>query len=191
MKRIQSTVFCLSAILFAASLLLNIVHYSCRRTCVPVTDTTTVTIYDTISYHNPVPQSEKPAGIISGRLPLASPGDTRSAENIPMFEDLESIGKGKPSLPPPDSADVEIPITQTMYRDSDYTAYVSGYAARLDSLTLTRRREVLTVTREVPPPGRRKRWGISIQAGAGLCPSGRPDFAPYVGIGVSYNLFTF
>lgn len=93
---------------------------------------------------------------------------------------------------PADSAEVEIPITQTVYRDSDYTAYVSGYAARLDSLTLTRRREVLTVTREVTrPPGRRKRWGIGIQVGAGLSPSGRPDFAPYVGIGVSYNLFTF
>lgn len=140
----------------------------------------------------PAPVARDSAVIRYRRVTLpTAPSDGRPAENIPMFEDLESIGKGKPSLPPPDSADVEIPITQTVYRDSDYTAYVSGYAARLDSLTLTRRREVLTATREVPPPGRRKRWGIGIQAGAGLSPSGRPGFAPYVGIGVSYNLFTF
>jgi len=188
MKRIQSTVFCLSAILFAASLLLNIVHYSCRRTYVPVTDTTTVTIYDTVSYHNPVPQSEKPAGIISGRLPLASPHDNRPAENIPIFEDLESIGKEKPSPPPPDSADVEIPITQKCYKSTDYTAYVSGYNPCLDSIYVFPKSSIIRERSYQLQPS--DKWHIGITGGFGYGFKEK-QAEIYIGIGITYSLFSF
>lgn len=81
----------------------------------------------------------------------------------------------------PDSAKVVIPITQKMYKDSLYRAWVSGYNAKLDSI------EVYSQTMEiripVPIPAKRKRWGFGLQAGYNY-PGGW-----YVGAGVSYNLF--
>lgn len=89
----------------------------------------------------------------------------------------------------PDSADVVVPITQTIYEDSTYTAYVSGYNASLDSLIFRMPREVTTITNtHYQKP---KRWSIGIQVGYGMTLKGTPQFAPYVGIGVSYNLFSF
>ena len=89
----------------------------------------------------------------------------------------------------PDSADVVIPITQTIYEDSTYTVYVSGYRASLDSLIFRMPREVTTITNtHYQKP---KRWSIGIQVGYGMTLKGTPQFAPYVGIGVSYNLFSF
>ena len=87
----------------------------------------------------------------------------------------------------PDSADVVIPITQKVYEDSTYTAYVSGYNPQLDSLIFRMPREVITIKEYQKP----KRWGIGIHAGYGMTIKGTPQFAPYIGIGISYNLFSF
>lgn len=76
-----------------------------------------------------------------------------------------------------DSVAVEIPITQKVYRDSSYIAWVSGFDAKLDSLEVYTRETIIK-------PGRR-RWGLGIQAGYGVHKSG---LSPYIGIGVSYIL---
>lgn len=77
---------------------------------------------------------------------------------------------------------VYLPITQKIYKDSLYTAYVSGYRAKLDSI------EVYSKTRTVfvRERAKRKRFGLGVQAGYGF--SGNKA-TPYVGVGVSYNLF--
>lgn len=81
----------------------------------------------------------------------------------------------------PDSAEVVIPITQKIYEDSLYQAWVSGYNAKLDSI------EVYSRTREIRIPvlvfAKRKRWGLGLQAGYSY-PNGL-----YIGVGVSYNLW--
>jgi hypothetical protein len=79
---------------------------------------------------------------------------------------------------------VAIPITQKVYRDSLYTAYVSGYMQSLDSIMVRERTINTTVTlRE-----RQRRWNVGIVGGYGMgLGSGRLE--PFVGVGVTFNLF--
>ncbi len=88
-----------------------------------------------------------------------------------------------------DSAEVEIPIAQKRYDDSLYTAWVSGYMPRLDSISIYRTHEITTFTHTI----RQKpcRWGIGVQVGYGLQLAPDPRLSPYVGIGVTYNLWNF
>ena len=77
---------------------------------------------------------------------------------------------------------VYLPITQKIYKDSLYTAYVSGYRAKLDSI------EVYSKTRTmfIRERAKRKRFGLGVQVGYGF--SGNKA-SHYVGIGVSYDVF--
>lgn len=81
-----------------------------------------------------------------------------------------------------DTTIIYLPITQKVYRDSLYTAYVSGYRARLDSIEVYSRTRTVTI-RETP---KRKRWGLGVQVGYGATGN---KTSSYVGVGVSYNLF--
>ena len=81
-----------------------------------------------------------------------------------------------------DSIEVAIPITQKVYGDSTFTAYVSGFQPSLDSIFLYPRTQVVTV-REKP-----RRWSLGVGAGYGLTPRG---FQPFVGVSVSYTLWNF
>lgn len=83
----------------------------------------------------------------------------------------------------PDSAEVVVPITQKIYADSLYRLWVSGYDVRLDSIKVNARTREIKIP--VPVPAKRKRWGLGLQAGYGY------PFGMYVGVGVSYNLFTW
>lgn len=81
-----------------------------------------------------------------------------------------------------DSVEVVIPITQKIYEDSTYKAYVSGYDVTLDSISVYRK----TVTireRELITKHSRVGWGIVCGAGYG-----RQGFSPYIGVGVYYRL---
>lgn len=78
----------------------------------------------------------------------------------------------------PDSVNVQIPITQRVYEDSTYRAYVSGFDARLDSIYIYPQTKIVTI-KEKP-----KRWHLSVSAGYGITPKG---FQPYIGLGVSFN----
>jgi hypothetical protein len=77
-----------------------------------------------------------------------------------------------------DSASVVIPIVQKTYRDSLYTAWISGYRASLDSIAI-RRTEVIRSVNSTP-----KRWGVGVQAGYGT-----GGF--HLGVGISYNILIF
>lgn len=83
-----------------------------------------------------------------------------------------------------DSAEVALPITQRCYTDdSTYTAWVSGYQPRLDSIHTYR--HTTTITREIVRPAPRSRWVFGAQAGYGLTPRG---LQPYIGLGISFRL---
>lgn len=84
-----------------------------------------------------------------------------------------------------DSITLQMPITQNVYADSTYTAYVSGVSPRLDSIFVYPRREIVTKTIKKPP----NRWHIGVTAGYGFTPKNGPQ--PFVGIGVTYSLFSF
>ena len=80
-----------------------------------------------------------------------------------------------------DTAFVYIPITQKVYRDSLYTAWVSGYSAKLDSIELYNRTKTIFIHDKV----RKKRFGIGLQIGCGY------SHGAYAGVGFSYNLFNW
>ena len=81
-----------------------------------------------------------------------------------------------------DSVFVQVPIEQKVYSDSNYTAWVSGYNPRLDSISITHQ-EVSFHNRLVNNNGS-KRLYLGIQVGYGITPRG---MQPYLGFGVSYK----
>lgn len=88
------------------------------------------------------------------------------------------------SLPSTDSVEVELPITQKVYGDSTYRAWVSGYRPSLDSIEVYRK--TITIEKNILLPSA-KRWSIGVTGGYGYgLLHGRPDV--FVGVGVSYRL---
>lgn len=201
MGRLKNIALLLFLAVFVASLCLNVHHYT-GGTTEPYRDTIKTTFVDTIPYYKPVPKEEKPLGNITAKLPVSVPKLPESVQKFPesdkkLQDSVQNFGKSVPEdhfedmgeKVTPDSAEVVVPITQTVYEDSTYTAYVSGYRASLDSLIFRMPREVTTITNtHYQKP---KRWSVGIQVGYGMTLKGTPQFAPYVGIGVSYNLFSF
>lgn len=134
---------------------------------ITTSDTTRVTIIDTMRYLHPIPKDS-----------IIVRYETRL---LPTVRDTSmQIGCT-------DSVRVKIPITQKRYADSTYTAWVSGYNPILDSIYIYPRHEVVTITNTIRQ--KPKRWGVGLNVGYGFTP--KNGMQPYVGIGVSYNLFTF
>ena len=68
---------------------------------------------------------------------------------FPMYKELESTSNLTSNLTSnQDSAKVIVPITQRVYEDSTYKAWVSGYDPRLDSLHLYRKDVYYPITIE-------------------------------------------
>ena len=131
-----------------------------------VCDTTTV--YDTIPYYKPVPKDSVIKKYITVKLPIAEPQD--------------SVIERQDSIVTKDSVKVQIPISQKVYQDSLYKAYISGYRAELDSIFIYNKETTITIK---PKP---QRWHIGVGAGYGMTPKG---FQPYVGVTFSYSIFSF
>lgn len=86
---------------------------------------------------------------------------------------------------PSDSAEVIIPITQKKYEGKEYTAWVSGYEARLDSINILRRTDIVTKTLYVDK--KRRRWGCVTGVGVGVNRKG--ELQPMLGVTFGYRLF--
>ena len=85
-----------------------------------------------------------------------------------------------------DTAYVNLPREEVEYRDSSYRAVVSGFIPRLEELEIYQKEKIVTIQTErviKPSP-----WAVSIQGGYGVSAKG---LTPYIGVGVSYNLYTF
>lgn len=146
--------------------------HKCTHTAeqAPHRDTIRTVLVDTVKYFKPVPKDSAVVRYVTVKLPT-----TAVAERDTSFAPDINVGSKTDS----DSAVVAIPITQKVYEDSLYTAYVSGYSPSLDSLTLRQSKEVVTI-RQTP-----KRWNVGVFAGYGITPKG---FQPCIGVGVSYTL---
>ena len=89
-----------------------------------------------------------------------------------------------------DTVFVHLPIEQRQYSDPRYTAWVSGYRPQLDSIQIYQTTEY--ITKEIKTVTKPKRWGISLQAGYGVSlHNGKVFPAPYVGVGLSYSIFSW
>lgn len=88
-----------------------------------------------------------------------------------------------------DTTYLPLPREYVTYQDSSYRAVVSGFRPRLEELTMYPKKEVVTIqTEKVYTEYKHYKFGLGIQAGYGITPSG---FQPYLGLGLSYNLFGF
>lgn len=83
-----------------------------------------------------------------------------------------------------DSVDVEIPIERKTYEDSVYFVVVSGYRVSLDSIKIYQRNTIVERYIKSKP----KRFGIGVVGGYGLSKDGA---SPFIGVGVSYNLWQY
>lgn len=81
-----------------------------------------------------------------------------------------------------DSVFVQVPIEQKVYSDSNYTAWVSGYHPRLDSISITH--QEVSFHKLVNNSKGSKRLYLGIQVGYGITPRG---MQPYLGLGASYK----
>lgn len=82
----------------------------------------------------------------------------------------------------------EIPITQKEYGDdSTYTAWVSGYKPSLDSIDIYKKTIYIdkTITKT-----KKQKFVVGPHVGIGYDVKNN-NFAPTIGIGVTYNLFGF
>lgn len=88
-----------------------------------------------------------------------------------------------------DTVYLRLPREIKQYEDSLFRAQVSGYRPELDWIEVYPQTVYLTKivkTQDV------KRWGIGVQAGYGAYASGgQVRLAPYLGVGISYNLIRF
>ncbi len=133
-------------------------------------DTVRIVIHDTLTIPQPAPATVAQLPDVVRRLPR-----WRKPAGIPA-DTTDSMAA--------DSADVIVPMERKEYTDSStYRAVISGAWVALDTIEIYPRREIVTIKQ---PPDRR-RWGVSLVAGYGWA----GKWTPFVGVGVSYNLFRF
>ena len=172
------------SILFNIKLLVE--RHSQDRT-ITTSDTTRVTIVDTIPYLHPVQVDSVIVRYETERLPhVKETGNSLTRGDVHVKDTGFSLTQ--PIHPIcTDSVSVKIPITQKQYADSTYTAWVSGYKPSLDSIYVYPRHDVATITNTIRL--KPKRWGVGLNVGYGITP--KNGMQPYIGIGVNYNLFSF
>lgn len=185
--------------LFAGCLISCLLIPPKEQTPGTVTETRKMTV-DTIPHRAPMPQSELALGTHLYTLPpylflgggsggeprQRSPQDSLRVDSTAVYiTPTYGTGTGGEPRCSGDSAIVELPIVQRHYADSTYEAWVSGpIDPRLDSIQVFARTTTIT-KREWKPP---KRWHIGVTAGYGY---GAKGFQPYVGVGITYSIFSF
>lgn len=140
---------------------------------------------DTLSNFNPTPVDSIAVRKDTVTLPIIKekhPNNLICTDNPISAEVVDSVEVAICTENHPDSARVEIPITQYEYGDSTYHLLVSGFHVSVDEMTIYPRREVVTIKK---PP---KRWHIGISAGYGYTPKG---FQPTIAITATYSLISF
>lgn len=156
MKKVLGVLLCISVVL---NIVLYIEHG--RNKSEKVCDTTKVTVVDSVKKSFPVPVDSFVVRYITRSLPIASDSATKQFVS--------------------DNVKVQMPISQKVYEDTLYRAYVSGYEPNLDSITIKQKTTYITHTIR----DKESRFRIGLQAGYGLTPKG---MQPYVGVGLSYRL---
>jgi hypothetical protein len=184
-KQTFSIVLLISGILGIGYLLLS--HFR-PLSLYPCGVSDTITYVDTIPFYLPIPKDSIVLRYETRRLPVRKgKADTPDSlqEIAQMPPSLCSLNHHSPvdyaQQSGNDSMDVVIPITQKVYEDVSYKAWVSGYEPRLDSIFVYQKTQVINhYIKE-----KKKCWGIGIQVGYGVV-HGNPR--PYIGLGMQYNI---
>lgn len=123
------------------------------------TDTTRVTVTDTVPFYQPVPKDSLVIRYVTKVLPVSSRENSEARDTEMVAIASQHTGHG-------DSMSVEVPISQKRYETEQYRAYVSGFEPSLDSIFVYQK----TVTERVSIPSqhaKQPRVGFGAVVGAG------------------------
>lgn len=142
-------------------------------------DTTRVTVVDTITYVHPVAKDS--VVLRYEEVKVAVSPECPNEEGFPTLPPVDGLQAARS-----DSVRVALPVTQRRYDDSTYTAWVSGFRARLDSIRVYPRTEIVRERSYKPP----NKWHIGITGGYGYGFKSK-QAEPYIGIGITYSIISF
>lgn len=160
-------------------------------------DTCVVVRTDTAFMAAPVASSSGRAGVVAVPVrvaleapaePADLPGDTILVFAPATSQDGDGTGdtatlRGLPAPAFPDTLRAVVPLTQKEYRDSNFTAYVSGFMPRLDSIEV--RSRTITI-RQTVTKYHTFNVGLTGGVGYGLF-NKKPDV--FVGVGATLRIF--
>lgn len=122
--------------------------------------------------------------------------ETKSVEK-PIFVEKKVIEKVPVPVPVSDTVMVYDTIyvymdrEQVHWQDSISDVYASGYDVQVDSVRHKIQTQVITKERDVIVKVKPK-WSVGVQAGYGaFANNGQISASPYIGVGVTYNLFSW
>lgn len=174
-----------------AAILLFLAGAWIGRETAPKINTTPKVEIKTDKSVNPTPSYSRPTGVAT--VPVSIETKAPDDPTLPKSEILLFPPKHVPKtadsgtcsddICTKDSFRVQIPLTQKEYRDSNYTAYVSGYNAKLDSIEI--QTKAITYTKTVT---KFRTWNIGLTGGYGYGFRSK-QFEPFIGIGITLNLF--
>ena len=153
----------------------------------------TVVVRDTVRSTMPTEKDSKVVG--TAVLPLV-PSTLREGRNVGkltdgksvsgVFDDAAMDARNGGEIGVSDTVWATVPRTQKRYEDSTYTAWVSGYEPRLDSIEVYRR--TVTIEKREERRVRNKRFSIGLTGGFGYGVfTGKPDV--FLGIGATWRIF--
>lgn len=152
----------------------------------------TVVVRDTVRSTMPTEKDSKVVGTVA--LPLV-PSPLREGRNYAKLTDGKNVSgvsddaamdaRNGGEIGVSDTVWATVPRTQKRYEDSTYTAWVSGYEPRLDSIEVYRR----TVTIEkIETVSKRNRFNVGLTGGIGYGVFTRkPDL--WLGVGCTVRLW--
>lgn len=159
----------------------------------------TVTVRDTVRQTMPMAKDSVVTGVI--RVPVALPTEpTVPKAEIEVFEpgrlsevlDGHTVNKGGSKaqemgkIARKDTVWAVVPRTQKRYEDSTYTAWISGYEPRLDSIEVYQK--TVVVTKRVEGRVKNRRFNVGLTGGFGYGVFTRkPDV--WVGVGCTWRMF--
>ncbi len=152
----------------------------------------TVIVRDTVRVTAPKAVDSTVTGVI--RIPIVRPAEPSVPKaDIKVYapNEMDSIlgslpqGQDGGKIGVSDTVWATVPRTQKRYEDSTYTAWVSGYEARLDSINVYQRTVFVTKTQTVT---KRNRFGVGLTGGVGYGIINRkPDV--FIGVGVTWRIW--
>lgn len=89
-----------------------------------------------------------------------------------------------------DTMYVELQKEQVIWEDSLSRVYASGILPQVDSVHHFVKERMITRNVAVPVK-QRSRWGVGVQLGYGVQLGKEVNAAPYIGVGISYNLLSW
>lgn len=135
----------------------------------------TIIVHDTVFDYQPAPVDSARVRYVTRFLPVVK-NDT-----INHFVEVSKMIH--------DTVEVQVPIISKHYGSKDYDAWVSGYEPSLDSIKVYREKEIITET-VTKTNTKRKPWGLGFTVGYGYDFSSKTA-APFVGVGLSYDIICF